>query len=52
MCMCLIIIYSKLVLRDTVNMLRQQAELLDNAIDDMQKEIDDLKIIQDRYGVS
>ena len=50
--MCLIIIYSKLVLRDTVNMLRQQAELLDNAIDDMQKEIDDLKIIQDRYGVS
>lgn len=50
--MCLIIISSKLVLRDTVNMLRQQAELLDNAIDDMQKEIDDLKIIQDRYGVS
>ena len=50
--MCLITISSKLVLRDTVNMLRQQAELLDNAIDDMQKEIDDLKIIQDRYGVS
>ena len=50
--MCLITISSKLVLRDTVNMLRQQAELLDNPIDDMQKEIDDLKIIQDRYGVS
>lgn len=33
-------------------MLRQQVELLDNAIDDTQKEIDDLNVIQNRYVAS
>lgn len=40
-------------LRDLVNGLRHQAELLDAAIEETEKEIDDLKIVQTRYvGVS
>jgi hypothetical protein len=35
-------------LRDIVNGLRYQIELLDKAIEDTQKEIDDLKIISTR----
>jgi hypothetical protein len=36
-------------LRDLVNGLRRQAELLDAAIEETEKEIDDLKIVQTRY---
>lgn len=52
---CPIVIYNQrkmmvsTALRTIVNKLRQQIDLLDKAIEDTQKEIDDLKIIQTRY---